>query len=422
MLNKYIFNIPIDNNTTILYNSITSEVIELNNTELYNIQKKNYKHNDTTEYLKENLYLEDNNLNYKKIIETLKNNIKYSSRMLSFTIHLNYSCNLRCSYCYQDNISNKISMSNKSQNEIICFIEKVILETSPLLINITFIGGEPLLYKENLINILSEIKNYIKNNNIKIFTTVVTNGTLLTSNLITELDKLGVDLYQITLDGPKKIHDKFRFYSDGNGSYEIILKNLKDINSICNNKICINCNISSENVSSIEELLVDLKANNINFPIIFSLVFECRKDMLEYATCNKVVNDDWLRVHKLALKYNNFYTPFYRMSYLTCGINKTNNFIISPDGYLYKCLSGIGDKRYLVSHVNEYGTYSYINKISQYIEKSTNSSQCNDCKYMVVCGGGCEYKKNINGFYCYKDEIEINDIPLIAYNYKEKIL
>ncbi|WP_373468867.1 radical SAM protein [Acidianus infernus] len=89
----------------------------------------------------------------------------------------------------------------------------------------------------------------------------MTNGSLLTRHVFEELKSLGLTHVQITLDGPKEVHDKRRYFVGGKGSYDIILKNLKEIRDEVN--VVLRVNIDVNNLDSFRDLLKDLKQNGI---------------------------------------------------------------------------------------------------------------------------------------------------------------
>lgn len=416
MLSKYVIKIPVDDKETLLYNSITNSLISFptskEDVEIF-IKKLNQ---EELQYLRKELYLQFREIDEEKLVKMVMNKIKYSSRSVSFIIHLNYNCNLRCVYCYQREIKSKKVMTEETEKDVIKFIKEIVKKTSPEQIELCFIGGEPLLHKRKIKNIINGISNEGKS--LKIIKSIITNGTLLNKKTVNELINMKIDLLQVTLDGPQKIHDQLRIGMDNSGSYNKIINNLEAISEFNESiNIVINCNINLLNINHIEELFIELRKKRINYPVFFSIVFESRKNSFKYAYKNDI-NKAWLNAHKIGLKYGNNYVPFYRNSYFTCSFFRDNVFIISPDGYLYKCISGIGNTQYLISHISEYGSHYYYSRVSQFIEKENMNSECTDCDYKIICGGWCVYKKNVYGNICPKQELDENDIPLIVENYK----
>ncbi|WP_419774988.1 radical SAM protein [Ignavigranum ruoffiae] len=153
---------------------------------------------------------------------------KYSDKICRFVIHLNYDCNLSCSYCYQNVINKKIIMNDITLNQVNNFIIKVKRKIKPEALDVCFIGGEPTLHSEKILQIMKTINKNCNN----IIYSIVTNGTYGNKRILKKLFKLGLNNFMITLDGPQKIHDYLRKDNNNRGSYQTIIRNLKKCNNI----------------------------------------------------------------------------------------------------------------------------------------------------------------------------------------------
>ena len=98
---------------------------------------------------------------------------------------------------------------------------------------IGFYGGEPLLE----FNLIKDTVNYAKEQAAKksidkfydVKFRLTTNGYLLNKKEIDDFlltNDIGID---VSLDGPKEEHDKFRVTANMEASWEVIWKNLDDI-------------------------------------------------------------------------------------------------------------------------------------------------------------------------------------------------
>ena len=93
-------------------------------------------------------------------------------------------------------------------------------------INFSFFGGEPLLRFDLMKEIIGYIREKEPKNRNPISLSVTSNGTLLTHRILNFLEEENVDLC-ISIDGPAHVHDLNRCYTDGQGSFEDVLRNLK---------------------------------------------------------------------------------------------------------------------------------------------------------------------------------------------------
>lgn len=109
----------------------------------------------------------------------------YSSIRLEITSH----CNLKCEYCHNSEYSNrKDDMSTQEIKQLICNLK----ERYPIN-KILLTGGEPLVNKD-----ICEIISLITSLGIK--TDMVTNGTLLTNELVKKLEKSGLKRIRFSID------------------------------------------------------------------------------------------------------------------------------------------------------------------------------------------------------------------------------
>ncbi len=140
-------------------------------------------------------------------------------------------CNLACKYCFENKGRNQTVMSKEVIHkglEMLCEgAKKQGKETFHAMI----FGGEPLLMPE----IVEEIFRYgmeLGGRSGLIFTTsLVTNATILTTDikriLNTYKSKANLSV-QLSVDGIKEVHDKYRITKDGKGSFGIIEQNIPE--------------------------------------------------------------------------------------------------------------------------------------------------------------------------------------------------
>jgi hypothetical protein len=102
------------------------------------------------------------------------------------TLEVNQACNLKCKGCYKDKQSFQKPV-DKLKEEIDLAIANRELET------ITILGGEPTLHPE-----LPEIIKHIASKNIRSF--MLTNGSLLTPELLQNLKKAGLNRVGLHID------------------------------------------------------------------------------------------------------------------------------------------------------------------------------------------------------------------------------
>lgn len=135
------------------------------------------------------------------------------------------ACNNNCTYCAIGDtniLSNKINLSviQHHTKHMLSFLTQIFDELEDDC-QFIFLGGEPLLsWNSWLIPTIFEL--YKMNSNFKF--RLSTNGTLLTSNKFYDIEKYQIDI-NLSLDGPKEVHNLNRKLLSGVGSFDLTYNN-----------------------------------------------------------------------------------------------------------------------------------------------------------------------------------------------------
>jgi len=315
-------------NSTVLYNTLSKEMLEIDQS-LTEIEG-GILSQQTINYLREKSYFDNENESYRKYLN-LKNKIKYNQKIISFIIHTNFTCNLKCDYCYQNNTKNGLRMSRQDAQKVVKFINDRIQKNDPEIVELVFLGGEPLLEINTIKYILDEVQIPKK---MKTSKSIITNGVLLDDKITSLLEDYNFQSVQITLDGDKICHDLFRVKHNGFGTFDEIIGNISEFNERL--PIALNVNLNKSNKDSIKSLLNTIKRKKIKIHLSFSLVFEI--DGYKFSHTLEYKDLTWLNIHKEAIKNGYKFEPFYRNTDFVCGSYKVNEYNISPDGKIYKCI------------------------------------------------------------------------------------
>lgn len=131
-------------------------------------------------------------------------------------------------------------------------------------------GGEPLLAGQKYIEDFVNTGKRMAEGKVNFTYNLQTNGILLTEDIVNSLEKLRVHI-GVSLDGPKEVNDKHRFYHNGKGSYDDVIKG---INLLLNNRsykertgLLSVMNIDSDAIEAYDHLKsLDLKGGDFLFP------------------------------------------------------------------------------------------------------------------------------------------------------------
>ncbi|MDP8214044.1 MAG: radical SAM protein [Candidatus Euphemobacter frigidus] len=130
-----------------------------------------------------------------KIAHRVKKGIVLAPPPITVSINLTYLCNLKCRMCGQ---------WRRNDCEVLPLekLKKLVDEMAPFKPKFYLWGGEPLLYPE-----IGPLLDYLKDK--KQYVIINTNGVLLRQFAETIVN-CGVDGLDISLDGPREIHDEIR--------------------------------------------------------------------------------------------------------------------------------------------------------------------------------------------------------------------
>lgn len=133
---------------------------------------------------------------------------------------LTHNCNLRCTYCYAGDKTNR-SMSADTARRAIDFLG----ESCNGSCTVTFFGGEPLTE----VDLIKDIVAYSRGRyGGRIRFRMSTNGTLLDRELIEYL-RANEIYFVLSLDGSESQHNRCRRFPGGQGSYAKIARGIPDV-------------------------------------------------------------------------------------------------------------------------------------------------------------------------------------------------
>jgi uncharacterized protein len=258
-------------------------------------------------------------------------------------------------------------------------------------------GGEPMLNFEACLKILDVSRDLAKQENARCHESVITNGTLLTSENVAELYKRDIENVQITLDGPRDEHDHKRKYKSGTGTYSDIFKSLTLLNDL-GIGIVLRMNIDKNtSVEGVSNLLDDLKKINLeNYNTYFSALRCLTGACSDYA--GMCLQDTELNIlpalWNLCMEKGVNVSCRPNVLRVHCSSQTDSSYAVDPSGDIYKCWEFIGDVRHRVGRISDDGEmvdikgsyYSWLSRDPTFFES------CRKCQWLPSCGGGCVSK------------------------------
>ena len=328
--------------------------------------------------------------------------IKYiDSPIKSMCINIAHDCNLRCEYCFAakgDFGCGRVLMSEETGKKAIDFLIKNSGKRRNL--EVDFFGGEPLMNFEVVKKIVDYARSKEKEYNKNFRFTITTNGVLLTDDKIKYINKEMSNVV-LSLDGRKEINDKLRVFTNGQGSYDIIVPKYKKLVETRGDRdyyvrgTFTKYNLDfSEDVMHIHELGFD----QISIEPVVSdekLDYSIKEEDLprvfkEYENLSKKIidlkkNGSHINFFHFMIDLDNGPCAIKRLKGCGCG----NEYVaVTPQGDIYPCHQFVGQDEWKLGNLND---QTFNNDMKKYFSRANvyNKNGCNDCWAKFYCSGGC---------------------------------
>jgi radical SAM protein with 4Fe4S-binding SPASM domain len=208
-----------------------------------------------------------------------------------FLVVWNYTnaCNLRCRHCYQR--ADKQTPDELTTEERFKIVDQLDENNVSA---VAFSGGEPLMRRD-----FFEVARHAYNKGM--YVSLATNGTLLTTEVLKQLKKSGVEYAEISLDGAtKETHDAFRGI---NGAFERTVQGIK--NAVKSELFtCIAVTATKHNINEMPKIVKLGKELGADRIIIFNFIPTGRGKEIISLDISPVEREDLLQLLYQELTYN----------------------------------------------------------------------------------------------------------------------
>jgi len=404
-----------DPDKVMVFNSLTTSLVEVGkkyadllNASQFDYDALSFGQKQFVDGLKQGGFVLDDGVDELKILKYAFNSYKYDRMGLSLTIAPTLACNFFCTYCYEQVGETRARregqhtyMPEHVQRELLKFIERAAKVVRGL--HITWYGGEPLLAKEIIFELSKKIIAITEEKKIAYSASMITNGYLLSGEpgLVQKLKDSQVKFFQITLDGPPEVHNRRRMLRGSKGpTFDRILEGLKLL-AASEMNVSLRINVDRSNMDDALKLLDILEANDLkDIPIhlghVYAGTVACKSVKNSCATREEftLLNQTLQEIlRKRGFKAGQ--EPYYPRIARACGANRTNNYVIDPDGDMYKCWSEIGDKLSRIGNITGFNQRSKIERMREIrwlTWEPFEYEECLACKMLPICMGGCSYQ------------------------------
>lgn len=303
------------------------------------------------------------------------------------------NCNFNCWYCFESH-ETKGYMSSDVIEKIKLYIANLIVDQNIKLLNLSYFGGEPLLYFKKVVQPIDEYVNMICNeHSVSLVSSFTTNGYLINSALIDQISKSRFSYgFQITVDGGSERHNKIRNIN-GKPTLDTIINNINKLcDSLDNVFVTIRVNYDDETLEDddLKSVFQNISpANRSKIYIDFQRVFQTKKirnegeeyqRLLEYLEYSKKAGFQVRYGH--TINVNKFHK---------CYADLLSTTILNYDGKVYGCTARDFDEDNCIGELNAEGyiTHKRQELFSRLAKPTFDNVKCIHCKHLPLCFGPC---------------------------------
>ncbi|MGB3340574.1 MAG: radical SAM protein [bacterium] len=298
-------------------------------------------------------------------------------------IAVTYRCNLKCDFCYVgDRDYNELKTSDMKKVLFKIFKEAKVPSVS-------FTGGEPLLRQD-----IGGLVDYASN--LGLWTNLITNGTLLDKNIVTELKTAGLSSSQVSIEGPNPdIHDRITGVT---GSFTATVKGIKLLQK-AGIPVHTNTTVSRNNIDELADILLFIKSIGLD-RLSMNLLIPCgaarnRKDIwVSYSEIGDHVLELKRRADQEGIKFL-WYSPVpmckfnpvaYGFGNKSCAAI-TGLLSLDPMGNIIPCSSWRKPVASLLKRSFQDIWQSPVLSFFKNIEYAPD--ECHECLEFDICKGAC---------------------------------
>ncbi len=346
--------------------------------------------------------------------------VKGNREELNVTVLTTLQCNFACDYCFQgdhgDYNARADKMSLETAARVADWVERQMDDVRPSRLVLTFFGGEPLLNLPVMYALAERAWHATEARAIKLYVNIITNGLLLTPEVVDRMLPYGLNGIKITLDGDRDTHNRMRPLRGGQGTFDRIIENIRRTAGKC--RISIGGNFDESSVDSYPALLEFLRQQEfadrlvkVNFKPVQRVESSAPKGVIPLTlvgggdkplngTCMTIAGaghgstcescdflDDKMAFLREETRRHGF-TPHDGVHNGPCHVHMTHAHTIGPDGSLYPCPGFTGQLATSVGHIDDRREAARETARERFLRLSP-WKECGDCAFIPVCAGGC---------------------------------
>lgn len=343
------------------------------------------------------------------IVKSMRNYVQLGGYMKTIIFRPTNNCNLRCTYCYdQDSHNDSITNCQEQSNQVFEREYQQLLRDFEILYageerkKLILHGGEPLLIRPTNIDRLCHDLNQ---NFGDVKYSIQTNGTLITKEVIDVFKKYNFSV-GLSLDGCNEAQNCQRIFPNNKNSFESVMRKIRLLQDE-EVKFGIIMSIAKQHIGCEQEMYDFISRNHLRCNI--RPVFASSQDAIskvmtedEFATFYNNMFDIWfndtderISTYQITELYDSLKEVIVA-GYVKNSCSNTQdcfrNFIsLDVDSNLYACNRLYGKKEFYYGNLKTDDMAVIQEKIEQLarLREELIAKRCGDCEIYGNCYGGC---------------------------------
>lgn len=346
--------------------------------------------------------------------------VREDTSELRVTLLTTLQCNFACDYCFQgdhgDHNSLAEKMSMQTAERLCDWVAMKLDELGSTQFALTFFGGEPLLNQPVMFDTAERLWRVTQSRGVEMRINVITNGLLLTPEVIDRLEPFGLNGVKVTLDGDQPTHDRMRPLRGGQGTFDRIIENIRRVAHRCH--ISIGGNFDEDSVASYPALLDFLEAQEFAESLVkvsFKPVIRAPSaapggviPLTAVGTDGKPLGGICMTsagsgtgsacdsCNLLDTSMSDLREETKKRGFPTldgvhmgpCDIHRRHAYTVGPDGSLYACPGFTAETTSAIGHITGELEERHRRSAADFDTLAAWKS-CGDCVFIPVCAGGC---------------------------------
>jgi uncharacterized protein len=313
-------------------------------------------------------------------------------QVLSAWLHITDRCNLRCDYCYLTHTLTDMNLA--TGRAIVDATFRSALAHGYRAVKLKYAGGEPLLRVPLVLALHRYAQTLAAQHNLDLEGIVLSNGTLLTSELADQMQAAGLRL-MISLDGVGAVHDSQRHFPDGRGSFQAVARAI-DLACAADLKPDISITVSGRTIDGLPETVAWVLDRDLPFSLNFyrendqsaseaDLRLEEARIIAGMLAAYRVIEHNLPRRSLLASLADraNLSVPHKR----TCSAGQSY-LVFDTQGRVSKCQM---DMAHPITDCNDTDPLETVRSSTTGLHNVTveEKDECRECAWRYWCAGGC---------------------------------